>query len=53
LPKINVLEADFSKRIAKVFLKSESLLTLGNTFTELEIMQSSRVKAKGEEGSRG
>ena len=37
----------------RTILKNESLLTLGNTFTELEIMQSSRVKAKGEEGSRG
>ena len=26
-----MLEADFSKRIAKVFLKNETLLTLGNT----------------------
>lgn len=41
LSKVNVLEANFSKRLAKVLLRGELLLRLGNTLIELVIMQSS------------
>lgn len=41
LSKVNVLEANFSKRLAKVLLRGELLLSLGNTLIELVIMQSS------------
>lgn len=41
LSKVNVLEANFSKRLAKVLLRGELLLSLGNNLIELVIMQSS------------